>query len=73
MHTRLSDVYLNQEINEKIEDACQNLGISKSMFLNVLLQELFSKAEPEDIFYNRVKFCDDNDLTSVNKTEQIPQ
>lgn len=61
MHTRLSDVYLNPELNEKIEEACHNLGISKSMFLNVLLGELFSKAEPEDLFYNRVKLCGEND------------
>ena len=66
MHTRLSDVYLNHEINEKIEEACQNLGISKSMFLNVLLQELFSKAGPEDLFYNRVKLSSDNDITPKN-------
>ncbi len=32
MHTRLSDVYLNHEINEKIEEACQNLGISRACF-----------------------------------------
>lgn len=57
MHTPLSDVYLNPEINERIEEACLNLGISKSLFLNVLLGELFSKAGPEDLFYNRVKLC----------------
>ncbi|NDV26519.1 hypothetical protein [Desulfovibrio sp. JC010] len=71
MHTRLSDVYLNHEINEKIEDACENLGISKSMFLNVLLQELFSKAGPEDLFYNRVKLCNDSEMTSKTATKQI--
>lgn len=73
MHTRLSDVYLNHEINGKIEEACQNLGISKSMFLNVLLQELFSKAGPEDLFYNRVKLCDNDKITSKPATDQIPQ
>ncbi|WP_319780170.1 hypothetical protein [Maridesulfovibrio sp.] len=73
MHTRLSDVYLNKEINEKIEDACHNLGISKSMFLNVLLQELFSKAGPEDLFYNRVKLCNDKEISSKDTTGQIPQ
>ncbi|WP_027722513.1 hypothetical protein [Maridesulfovibrio zosterae] len=61
MHTPLSDVYLNPELNEKIEGACKNLGISKSMFLNVLLGELFTKAGPEDLFYNRVKLCDKNE------------
>ncbi|WP_432736810.1 hypothetical protein [Maridesulfovibrio sp. FT414] len=58
MHTRLSDVYLNPDLNGRIEEACQNLGISKSLFLNVLLGELFSKAGPEDLFYNRVKLCE---------------
>ncbi len=73
MHTRLSDVYLNPEINEKIEEACQNLGISKSLFMNVLLGELFTKAGPEDLFYNRVKLCDSSDKIdgATKETERV--
>ncbi|CCO24822.1 hypothetical protein [Maridesulfovibrio hydrothermalis] len=73
MHKRLSDVYLNPEINEKIDVACLNLGVSKSMFLNVLLQELFNKAGPEDLFYNRVKLCDTESKikAAIKKVEKI--
>lgn len=73
MHTPLSDVYLNDDLNEKIEKACQNLGISKSLFLNVLFKELFNKAGPEDLFYNRVKLCDPEKIESVlNNPGQLP-
>ena len=58
MHSKLSDVYLKSEINARLEEASENLGLSKSMFLNILLGELFTEAQPEDIFYNRVKLCD---------------
>ncbi len=54
MHKSLSDAYLHPEIIEQIEHACKKLDVNKSLFLNVLLKELFSKANPEDLFYNRV-------------------
>ncbi|WP_320170183.1 hypothetical protein [Maridesulfovibrio sp.] len=75
MQKRLSDVYLNPELNDRIEEACHKLGINKSLFLNVLLGELFSKAGPEDLFYNRVKLCEANEkiVAAAKGGEQVTQ
>ncbi|MBI9110489.1 hypothetical protein [Maridesulfovibrio ferrireducens] len=75
MHKILSNVYLHPEIIEQIETACGRLDVNKSLFLNVLLKELFEKAQPEDLFYNRVKVTDlDNKIDRVlKKADRITQ
>lgn len=57
MNSAIEDIYLQQEVLDKMEKACEKLDVSKSLFLNILLKELFQKADPEDIFYNRVEVC----------------
>ncbi len=68
MHKLLSEVYLHPEIIEQIETACAKLDVSKSLFFNILLKELFTKATPEDLFYNRVNLTDLNQ--SMNKVSK---
>jgi hypothetical protein len=68
MHKLLSEVYLHPEIIEQIEIACAKLDVSKSLFFNILLKELFTKATPEDLFYNRVNLTDlDQPMDKVSK------
>ncbi|WP_291327864.1 hypothetical protein [Desulfovibrio sp. UCD-KL4C] len=68
MHKLLSEVYLHPEIIEQIETACTKLDVSKNLFFNILLKELFAKATPEDLFYNRVKVTDlNNPIDNVLK------
>lgn len=70
-----SEIYLQAEIIEQIETACTKLDVSKSLFFNVLLKELFAKATPEDLFYNRVKVTDLNNSigTVLKKADRITQ
>ncbi|SME90762.1 hypothetical protein SAMN06295933_0403 [Desulfovibrio gilichinskyi] len=68
MHKTLSEVYLHPDIIEKVETACAKLDVSKSLFFNVLLKELFAKATPEDLFYNRVNLTDLNQ--PINKVSK---
>lgn len=75
MNKPLEDIYLHPELLDKMNEACKKLDVSKSLFLNVLLRELFQKADPEDLFYNRVNVSSqakDIDL-SFEKNERITQ
>lgn len=75
MNKPLKNVYLHPEVLEKMEDACKKLDVSKSLFLNVMLRELFQKADPEDLFYNRVRVSSaDKEIASQSeKDERITQ
>lgn len=75
MNKPLKNVFLHQEVMERMEEACKNLDVSKSLFLNVLLRELFQKADPEDLFYNRVKVSSSEDEMGINfnSKERITQ
>jgi hypothetical protein len=66
MNKPLKDVFLHQEVMDRMEDACKKLDVSKSLFLNVLLRELFQKADPEDLFYNRVKLSTPEDKIEID-------
>ncbi len=75
MNKPLKNVYLHPEVLEKMEDACKKLDVSKSLFLNVMLRELFQKADPEDLFYNRVRVssADKEIAKQFEKDERITQ